>query len=169
MSENENQQENQQAAGEGAQGAFALQRVYVKDISFEAPNTPIVFQKPWKPEVQMDLNTKQSKLGENVHEIVVSVTLTAKVEDMTAYIVEVQQAGICMIQGLEGGALAQALNAFGPNLIFPYLRETIDSVLVKGGFPPAMLAPVNFDAIFAQAVMKKQQEAASTADESTAH
>lgn len=164
MAENETPQEAQQS-GEAPQSAFALQRVYVKDISFESPNTPLVFQKPWKPEIQMDLNTKNSAIADNLHEIVVSVTLTAKVEDVTAYIVEVQQAGICVVQGMEGGHLAQALNAFGPNLIFPYLRETIDNLLVKGGFPPAMLAPVNFDAIFAQAVMKKRQEAEQAAKE----
>mgnify|MGYP000994955998 CR=1 FL=1 len=78
----------------------------------------------------------------------VSVTLTVTVDGMTAYIVEVQQAGIFVVQGIEGGHLAQALSAFCPNLLFPYLRETIDSVVVKGSFPAMMLAPVNFDAIY---------------------
>lgn len=173
MAENENSQENAQenAQEQKQQGAFALQRVYVKDTSFESPNSPVIFQKQWKPETKMDLNTKHKHLNDNFYEIVVTVTLTTTVEDLTAYIVEVQQAGICLVQGIEGPALAQALNAFGPNLIFPYLRETIDNILVKGSFPPAMLAPVNFDAIWAQAMIQQQQqqEATASADESTAH
>lgn len=165
MSENENQNE----AAQPAQANFALQRIYVKDISFESPNSPAVFQKQWKPEVKMDLNTKNTKLGDDHYEVLVSVTLTVTVDGMTAYIVEVQQAGIFVVQGLESGQLSQALSAFCPNLLFPYLRETIDSVVVKGSFPAMMLAPVNFDAIYAQAVMKKQQEAKAAESDQTAH
>ena len=166
MSENENQNE----AAQPAQANFALQRIYVKDISFESPNAPAVFQKQWKPEVKMDLNTKNAKLGDDHYEVVVSVTLTVTVDTMTAYIVEVPQAGLFAVQGIEGGHLAQALNAFCPNLLFRYLRETVDSVVTKGSFPAMMLAPVNFDAIFAQAVMKRQQEAQEAAGaEQTAH
>jgi len=165
MSENENQNE----AAQPAQANFALQRIYVKDISFESPNSPAVFQKQWKPEVKMDLNTKNTKLGDDHYEVLVSVTLTVTVDGMTAYIVEVQQAGIFVVQGLESGQLSQALSAFCLNLLFPYLRETIDSVVVKGSFPAMMLAPVNFDAIYAQAVMKKQQEAKAAESDQTAH
>lgn len=163
MSENENQNEAAQSE-QATQANFALQRIYVKDISFESPNSPAVFQKQWKPEVSMDLNTKNVKLGDDHYEVVVSVTLTVNVDGMTAYIVEIQQAGIFVVQGLEGGHLAQALSAFCPNLLFPYLRETIDTVVVKGSFPAMMLAPVNFDAIFAQAVMQRQKEAATAAE-----
>ncbi len=165
MSDNENQNE----AAQSAQANFALQRIYVKDISFESPNSPMVFQKQWKPEVKMDLNTKNTKLGDDHYEVVVSVTLTVTVETMTAYIVEVQQAGIFAVQGIEGGHLAQALNAFCPNLLFPYLRETVDTVVIKGSFPAMMLAPVNFDAIFAQAVMQKQKDAQAAEADQTAH
>ena len=165
MSENENQNE----AAQSEQANFALQRIYVKDISFESPNSPMVFQKQWKPEIKMDLNTKNTKLGDDHFEVVVSVTVTVTVETMTAYIVEVQQAGIFAVQGIEGGHLAQALNAFCPNLLFPYLRETVDNVVIKGSFPAMMLAPVNFDAIFAQAVMQKQKEAQAAETEKTAH
>tara|TARA_R110002072_G_scaffold112331_1_gene241292 strand:+ start:2820 stop:3323 length:504 start_codon:yes stop_codon:yes gene_type:complete len=167
MSENENQ--NQNEAAQPAQANFALQRIYVKDISFESPNSPMVFQKQWKPEVKMDLNTKNTKLGDDHYEVVVSVTLTVTVETMTAYIVEVQQAGIFAVQGIEGGHLAQALNAFCPNLLFPYLRETVDTIVIKGSFPAMMLAPVNFDAIFSQAVMQRQKEAQEAEADQTAH
>lgn len=165
MSENETPNAGEQAA----QPNFGLQRIYVKDISFESPNSPTVFQKQWKPEVNMDLNTKNTRIGENHYEVVVSVTLTVTVEGMTAYIVEVQQAGIFVVQGLESGHMAQALNAFCPNLLFPYLRETVDTVVIKGSFPAMLLAPVNFDAIFAQAVMQQQKEAQAASAESTSH
>ena len=163
MSDNETPAEGA-AAQEQGQANFSLQRIYVKDISFESPNSPAVFQKQWKPEVKMDLNTKNASLGNNHYEVVVSVTLTVTVEGMTAYIVEVQQAGIFPVEGLEGMQLAQAINAYCPNLLFPYLRETIDSVVTKGSFPAMMLAPVNFDAIFAKSVMQKQKEAADAAE-----
>ena len=166
MSENETPAEGKEPA---KQGNFALQRIYVKDISFESPNSPAIFQKQWKPEVKLDLGTKSTELGEGHFEIIVSVTLTVTVDGMTAYIVEVQQAGIVKSEGLEGMQLSQALNAFAPNLLFPYLRETVDNVLVKGSFPAIMLAPVNFDALFAQAVAQKQQEQTAKADETTAH
>lgn len=169
MTDNEAPQENAQANPESAQGNFALQRIYVKDISFESPNSPEIFQKQWAPEVKMDLGTKSKLVAENIYEVVVSVTLTTAVEEMTAYIIEVQQAGVFMIRGLEDTQLAQTLNAYCPNLLFPYLRESVDAALVKGSFPAAMLAPMNFDAIFAQALKQKQQDAAGSADESTAH
>jgi len=169
MSENEMPAEGAEGATEQEQANFSLQRIYVKDISFESPNSPAIFQKKWTPEVNMDLNTKSNELGDDHYEVIISVTLTVTVEGMAAYIVEVQQAGIFQVQGLEGLQLSQAVNAFCPNLLFPYLRETIDNVVVKGSFPAVMLAPVNFDGIFAQAVRQKQEEAAAEADESTAH
>mgnify|MGYP000465109287 CR=1 FL=1 len=169
MSDNETKAEGQEAP-QAQKANFAPQRIYVKDISFESPNSPVVFQKEWKPEVKMDLQTRNSDLGDGHFEVVVSVTLTVSVEGMTAYIAEVQQAGIFKAEGLESTRLAQAINAFGPNFLFPYLREAVDSVLTKGSFPSLMLAPVNFDALFAQAVMKQQQEqAAAQADETTTH
>jgi len=169
MADNETSPENVQANEESAQGNFALQRIYVKDISFESPNSPEVFQKQWEPEVKLDLSTKNKLVAKDIYEVVISVTLTTSVEDMTAYIIEVQQAGIFMVRELEGTQLAQTLNAYCPNLLFPYLRETVDAALVKGSFPAIMLAPMNFDAIFAQAMMQKQKQAAESADESTAH
>ncbi|MFT7374044.1 MAG: preprotein translocase subunit SecB [Oleiphilaceae bacterium] len=169
MADNEAPSESTQKNQEQGQAGFALQRIYVKDLSFESPNSPQVFQKQWKPEVKMDLSTKHKLVAENLYEVVISVTLTVSVEDMTAYIVEVQQAGIFAVQGIEGAQLAQALNAFCPNLLFPYLRETIDTTVIKGSFPAIMLAPVNFDAIFSQAMIQKQKEAAEQSGESTDH
>jgi preprotein translocase subunit SecB len=173
MSENENPVEGKEATAEESstqerpQAGFAMEKVYVKDVSFESPNSPEIFTKEWKPEVKMDLNTRHKVVQENVHEVAVTVTLTASVAGMTAYIVEVQQAGLFIIQGIEGMPLHHTLGAVCPNLLFPYLRETIDTTVVKGGFQAVMLAPVNFDAIFSQAIarqQKEEQEAAAQED-----
>lgn len=154
-------EENQAAQNSEQQNAgFALQRIYLKDFSFESPRAPQVFQSQWKPQVHMDLNTGNAKVGDDLYEVVLTITLTAKQDDEVALLVEIKQAGIFAIQGLEGPRLAHALGAFCPNILFPYARETIDSMVTKGSLPPFMLAPVNFDAIFAEAMQRKQQEAA---------
>ncbi len=149
--------ENEQQAP--VQPQFALQRIYVKDISFESPGAPDVFQQQWKPQINMDLNTASNKVSESQYEVVVSLSITAKVEEKVAFIVEIQQAGIFHITGIEGPQLAQTLGAFCPNVLFPYAREAVDSLVNKGSFPSLMLAPVNFDAIFAEAMKRKQEEA----------
>jgi preprotein translocase subunit SecB len=154
--------ENQQAAGNENQNQpqFALQRIYVKDLSFESPNSPVVFQEQWKPQVNLDLNTSHNKISDNQYEVILSLTVTAKVEEKVAYIVEIQQAGVFMVSGVEGAQLGQMLGAYCPQVLFPYAREAIDGVVNKGSFPALMLAPVNFDAIYAQALKRKQEEAA---------
>lgn len=149
--------ENQEAAKQQAP-QFALQRIYVKDISFESPNSPEIFQGEWKPQVNLDLNTGNKKLTDTQYEVVVSVTVTAKIGEKTAFIVEVQQAGVFMIDGIEGPHLGQTLGAFCPNILFPYAREAIDNMINRGSFPALMLAPVNFDAIYAEAMRRKQAE-----------
>lgn len=165
MSENENPVENteEQAQQEAPQAGFAMEKVFVKDLSFESPNSPLIFTKEWKPRMKMDLNTKHEPVEEGVHEVSVRITLTVAVGEITAYIVEVQQAGIFTIKGVEGMQLQHAIGAVCPSLLFPYLRETIDSTVTKGGFQPLMLAPVNFDAMFAQAMAKQQQQAQEAA------
>ena len=132
------------AAGsqEKPQQQFAMQRIYSKDLSFESPATPGVFKKQWQPKVNVDLNTKSDKVDEQGnYEVVLTITLTAKVEQDTAFLVEVQQAGIFFISGFEAEDLRRILGTTAPNILFPYARETIDSVCVRGGFPPVMLAP----------------------------
>ncbi|OZG71784.1 protein-export chaperone SecB [Hahella sp. CCB-MM4] len=143
------------------QPKFALQRIYLKDLSFESPNAPATFQQEWKPQVNMDLNTENNQLSENQWEVTLTLTITAKVGDKSAFLVEIQQAGVFLIEGLNPQQLAQTLGAFCPNLLFPYARETVDTMVVKGSFPALMLQPVNFDAIYAEAVRRKQQAAAS--------
>ncbi|WP_323751745.1 protein-export chaperone SecB [Marinobacter sp.] len=163
--------ENQQAAGNENQNQpqFALQRIYVKDLSFESPNAPMVFQEQWKPQVNLDLNTAHTKVSDNQYEVVLSMTVTAKLDEKVAYIVEIQQAGVFMVAGIEGAQLGQMLGAYCPTILFPYAREAIDGTVSKGSFPALMLAPVNFDAIYAQALKKKQEEAAGEAGSEQTH
>ncbi len=157
-------EEEQAASTEQPQQQFAMQRIYTKDISFESPATPDVFRKQWQPAVNVDLNTKSNKIDENGnYEVVLTVTITAKVDDETAFLVEVQQAGVFMITGFEGENLRRILGTAAPNILFPYARENIDSLCVKGGFPALMLAPVNFEALYQQAINQAagQNEAAA--------
>lgn len=164
---------DEQVAGtqEQPQQQFAMQRIYNKDISFESPSTPDIFRKQWQPKVNVDLNTKSDKVDEQGnYEVVLTITITAKVDDDTAFLVEVQQAGIFMITGFEGEDLRRILGTAAPNILFPYARENIDSLCVKGGFPPVMLAPVNFDALYQQALSQaEQQKAAPESGEPATH
>ncbi|MFA3791830.1 protein-export chaperone SecB [Aliiglaciecola sp. SL4] len=137
---------------------FAIQRVYTKDISFETPNSPAIFKKEWKPEIKLDLDTKTVELETNLYEVVLSVTVTASLGEETAFLCEVQQAGIFMIGEMPEANKAHTLGSFCPNTLFPYARETISNLVNRGTFPPLNLAPVNFDAIFAAYMQKRAQE-----------
>jgi preprotein translocase subunit SecB len=134
---------------------FALERIYVKDLSFESPRAPEVFREPWQPQIQLDINTRTSGLGDERFEVVLTVTANAKSPaGQTQMIVEVQQAGVFRIRGLTEDRLRRVLATHCPGILFPYVRESIDGLVVKGGFPPLMLAPVNFDAMFEEAVKR---------------
>ena len=150
---------------EQEQAQFALQRIYLKDSSFECPGAPEVFQQQWKPQINLDLNTSSKKIQDDIYEVTLSLTITATNDDKTAFLVEIHQAGIFMAKGMEGQGLHQTLGAYCPNLLFPYAREAVDNMVNKASFPPLLLAPVNFDAIYQQAL--KQQ--AEKAEEETTH
>ena len=148
---------------EGAQ--FALQRIYVKDASFESPRSPGCFVDQWKPKVNLDLNTRHNQLDGDVFEVVLHVTITTRNEaDEVMYLAEVQQAGIFLIKGLEVEALSQTLGSFCPGVLFPYVREAIDSMVLKASFPPLMLAPVNFDAIYEQSRRQREEQLQQQSD-----
>ena len=149
------------AQSEQPQQQFMMQRIYTKDLSFESPGTPAIFKKQWQPKINVDLNTNSSAIDEaGNYEVVLTITVTAKVEEESAFLIEVQQAGIFFVKGIEGEQLRRVLGTAAPNILFPYARETIDSLCVKGAFPPVMLAPVNFDALYQQAVQQSQAQAA---------
>jgi len=143
---------------EQQQTQFALQRFYVKDSSFESPNAPASFQKQWKPEVKLDLNSRSQKLADDTYEVEVKVTATAENDGETAFLVEVVLGGIFHIKGVEGEQLKHMLGAFCPNILFPYVRETVDQLVTKGSFPALMLAPINFDALYQQAQAQQAQQ-----------
>lgn len=141
---------------------FALQRVYVRDLSFEAPKSPEIFRQDWRPGINLDINTQHNLLDNGFYEVILTLSVTAKNGEDVAFIVEVQQAGIFLIRGIEEDALGHMLGAFCPSLLFPYAREALDNLVTRGTFPALMLAPVNFDALYAQELERQQQEHHST-------
>ena len=135
---------------------FGLERFYLKDASFESPRSPEVFTEQWKPDLQLDINSSARGLSDDRYEVVVTVTVHARDSDgNTSLIIEVQQAGIFKVSGLPPDKLKRVTATMCPNILFPYIRETIDSMAVRGGFPALMLAPVNFELLFDEAL--KQQ------------
>ncbi|WP_308365158.1 MULTISPECIES: protein-export chaperone SecB [unclassified Microbulbifer] len=153
------------ANAEASKVQFAMQRIYLKDLSFETPMGAEIFKKQWKPQVNQELNTKTDKIDEDLYEVSLTLTITIKLEDETAFLVEVKQAGLFAIKGLEGQQLAQALNTACPQILFPYAREVVDNVVTKGSFPALMLPPINFDALFAAALAQAQQQAEGAKEE----
>ena len=153
------------ASSEDSGPVFAIQRIYLKDLSFETPMGPSVFQKQWQPKVNQDLNTKNTKLEDDLYEVALRLTLTVTDGEDTIYLLEVKQAGIFAIKGLEAKQLTHIINTTCPNILFPYAREAVDSVLSKGSFPALMLPPINFDALFASALKQAEEESKASKDE----
>lgn len=147
--------------GQPDEPQFGLQRIYIKDASFESPKAPESFREEWNPKINLELNSRHGELAEGVHEVVLSVTVTAQNDDdEVIYLAEVQQAGVFTLIGFEAEAQDQTLSSFCPNLLFPYAREAIDAMVTKGSFPALMLAPVNFEALYEQS--KQQRDAQTT-------
>ena len=172
MGSNKMADENQngaEATTEQQAPQFAIQRVYTKDISFETPNSPGIFQKDWKPEVQLDIDTKSIKLADDTYEVTLSLTVTAKVEEQTAFLAEVQQAGIFTIGNLPEAQLAHTIGAFCPTTLFPYAREAVANLVSRGSFPQINLAPVNFEALFANYVQQRTAQANAEQASSETH
>lgn len=144
---------------------FMIQRLYIKDLSFEAPNAPAVFQQQWHPELALDIQTSSSKLEDNTYEVVLHVTATVKNENQVAFLAEVKQGGIFSIQGAEGPQLDHLLGSFCPNILFPYVREAITAEVIRASFPQLVLAPINFDAIYFQNLQTQQNPEKKTSDE----
>lgn len=144
----------------------AIQKIYLLDSSLEVPNAPEIFTREWKPSVDVQLNTGVQKLSEDTHHVVVTVTVTAKLEDKTAYLVEIKQAGVFLVRGFSDDSEKRAvLGAYCPNLLFPFARETVADLVAKAGFPHFLLQPVNFDALYQQHL----SQASASADQATKH
>ena len=153
------QQNTAAVSDEDTAPQFSLQRIYVRDLSFEAPKSPEIFRQEWTPSVELDLNTRQKPLEGDFHEVVLTLSVTVKTAGEVAFIAEVQQAGIFLISGLDAAAMSHTLGAFCPNILFPYAREALDGLVTRGSFPALMLSPVNFDALYAQELQRQQQAA----------
>lgn len=136
---------------DGADKRISINKVYLKDFSFESPQSPEVFKgTDWQPQTNLNLRSNHNALDDNLHEVVLTITVEAKAEDKTLFLVEVQQSGLFEIAGYEGDELGSIIGSFCPNILFPYARETIAGVIQKGGFPEFILQPINFDALYMQ-------------------
>lgn len=138
---------------------FAIQKIYTKDLSFETPNSPSIFTQKWEPGVDFNLGTHVTPLENALFEVSLTVTITVKCGETTAYLVEVNQAGIFTLIGFNDQEMGPMVGSFCPNILFPYAREAISDLVTRGGFPQLLLAPVNFDALYAQHLQQLQQQA----------
>ena len=152
---------------EGVAAQFQIQKLYAKDVSYEVPNAPQVFQETGQADVKMSLAQRVEDLGENLHEVVLTVTVTATIGEKTAYLAEVAQAGIFLINGFNEQATHAVMNTMCPNTLFPYARRSISELVSDGGFPPLTLQPVNFEQLYAQRMQElAQQQSGDQAGES---
>ncbi|OCG18552.1 MULTISPECIES: protein-export chaperone SecB [unclassified Gilliamella] len=144
---------------------FAIQRIYTKDVSFETNNVPEIFTKQWQPELNVELNSSSLVLSENVYEVALRITVTVKQQNEIVYICEVTQAGIFSLIGFDEGQIQHCVGAYCPNILFPYAREVISSLVNKGTFPQVNLEPVNFEALFMNYIQQQQAEAETESKE----
>lgn len=153
---------------ETTQPEFGIQRIYVKDLSFEAPSAPKIFSQPnWQPAVDLQLESSANELEKDIHEVILSITVTVTSENKTAFLVEVKQAGIFIAKNFPANDLHVMLGSVCPNILFPYAREVVSDLVTRGSFPQLTLAPVNFDALYAQQMQKQKDE--SDTDTTTQH
>ena len=142
------------------QPIFGIEKIYVKDLSLEIPHAPAVFLSGEQPQVDVQLHNEGTAVGEGLYQVVLTVTVTAKADDKTLFLVEAAQAGIFQIRNVPESDLEPILATACPNILFPYARETVSDVTSRGGFPPVYLAPVNFDAIYLQRLQQAKDQAA---------
>ena len=145
---------------------ISVAKIYVKDFSFESPQSPVIFRaEKWSPQTNLNLRSGNKDLGDGVHEVVLTITVDAKEDDKTVFLVELQQAGLFEMAGYAEEETKAIVGSYCPSILFPYAREAIANVIQKGGFPEFMLQPINFEALYLQA---QQQSAAEAAAESEA-
>lgn len=149
------------------QKQLAINKIYIKDFSFESPQSPLVFKSSdWKPQTNLNLRSSHTAVEEGLHEVVLTITIEAKEDDKALFLVELQQAGLFGIVGYGEEELAAIVGSFCPNILFPYAREAVASVVQKGGFPEFVLQPINFDSLYMQS---RQQLAKKEAEGSEKH
>tara|TARA_R110002073_G_scaffold219002_3_gene379371 strand:- start:1985 stop:2455 length:471 start_codon:yes stop_codon:yes gene_type:complete len=148
---------------EQQQPVFAIEKIYVKDLSLEIPHAPGIFLEREAPEINLRLNTKNQSIDETLHEVVLTVTVTAKIKEKVMFLVEAQQAGVFRIQHVAETELKQVLGIGCPNIVFPYLRETVSDIATRAGFPPVILNPVNFEGLYHQNKQQVEENTTVTA------
>lgn len=149
----QNKNPNEEMFSQNSQGAnqeFSIQRIYVPNSSFEAPKTPEIFKAKWEPKLNLDLQTKGTLVEGDIHQVVLMITVTTKINEDVAFIAEIHQAGIFTIKGFPESEFRAIVGSLCPNILFPYARENISELVNRGGFPPLYLAPINFDALYRQ-------------------
>ena len=147
------------AAPNDQQAQFTIQKIYVKDVSFEVPNSPHVFNEQGQPNLELNLNQKVGRVADGLFEVVLHVTLTCKLADKTVYLAEVQQAGLFALANFDERTLDMMLGTYCPNVLFPYVRQTLGELVSNGGFPPFYLQPINFEALYAEGLRRRAEQA----------
>ena len=137
------------------QATFSIEKLYVKDVSFEVPGAPQVFNEQGQPELQMNLGQRVQRVSDTAFEVVLGITLTCKVNDKTAYLAEVQQAGVFTLAGFEDAGVDAMLGTQCPAVLYPYAANTITQLIQAGGFPPFFMQPINFDALYAETLRQR--------------
>jgi preprotein translocase subunit SecB len=140
------------------QAQFTVEKIYVKDVSFEAPNAPAVFNEQGQPQLNMNLNQKVGRLEGDLFEVVLGVTLTCTLNDKTVYLAEVEQAGIFGLSNFDERTLDMMLGTYCPNVLFPYVRQSISDLITNGGFPPFYMQPINFEALYAEGLRRRSEQ-----------
>ncbi|HET7844891.1 MAG TPA: protein-export chaperone SecB [Xanthomonadales bacterium] len=148
---------NNGAAQGAATAQLSVQKIYVKDASFEVPSAPAIFQEQGQPQIQLNLSQKVNNFADNVYEVVLTVTVTCKLGERTAYLAEVQQAGVFGLVGFPQSDLQTVLATYCPHTLFPYARQAVADLILGGGFPPFVLQPINFEQLYSE----QQQRRAS--------
>lgn len=154
---------NTQVPQQASEQQFSIEKIYIKDASLESPNVPAIFTIKWEPEINLQLASETKQVDASVYETILTLTITAKLGEKTAYLVEIKQAGVFTISGFDEAEMAPLVNSYCPGTLYPFAREAINNLVEKGGFPPLYLAPINFDAVWAQ----RQQEVAKAAAHAT--
>lgn len=157
MAQENNAAPNTDEAAQGVQAGFGIEKLYVKDASIEVPNAPQIYTNRTAPQVSVELANSASKLDDGVFEVAIKVTVTAKIEESTAFLVEVTQAGIFGIRGIPDENLEMILAITCPNILFPYAREAVSDMVTRAGFMPILLNPINFEALYAQQKMEENK------------
>jgi len=164
MSEQDNSANGAAAAPEATGPMFSVEKIYLKDVSFEAPGAPQVFNESGQPQLQMNLSQKVQRLSDNAFEVLLGVTLTCTIGEKTAYIAEVQQAGVFGLAGFDDTTLDAMLGTHCPTVLYPYARQAISDLINGGGFPPFLLQPINFEALYADSLRQRAQQQAQGGD-----